>query len=422
MIKFRLLGFLFFASAVQGMELPGSDHGDSNSLVISKPTTSKKKIGLENEIPFKGFKEIQSTTLRAKKAEGYHEIKKKLERYPQFAKAFIYNVKQGEISIHLPHRMIMQIIWSRDFLLDCPYLRLPQYLSIASPPLCNLGTISCIHSYKNPSYIDEKEAYDSNKKMIPKEIKWKQPFLENFIPLDERFDLRNVFDFVFNENGYNSLIFGEVHTDHVCRYTLIKMLPLLVQYYDVKTLCIEDSFEFQPLYDQYFKITEDEMPTELYSCLEYTDNNLASLNESYSSEAGYVALIQAAKKAGIKSVVGIDNLITENCTFKSRLVTMNQFSQKFYDPNTRSIYLVGVDHLTIDRSEKQDVYGLREITGSPTITIRSLLSDFNCGEPGIYFNENPQFEKSAKEADFVVNVDLNLLACQVESADLVAHK
>lgn len=79
MIKFRLLSFLFFASAAQAMELPGSDHEDSNSLVISKPTTSERKIGLENETPFKGFQEIQPTTLRAKKSEGYQAIQNQLK-------------------------------------------------------------------------------------------------------------------------------------------------------------------------------------------------------------------------------------------------------------------------------------------------------------------------------------------------------
>lgn len=417
MIKFRLLCFLFFASAAQAMELPGSDHEGSNSLVISKPTTSERKIGLENETPFKGFQEIQPTTLRAQKSEGYQAIQNQLKKYPQFAKAFIYNVKQREITIHLPHVKIMQIIWSRNFLMDCPYLNLPQNLRFNGSPMLHTGIISCVHSYENPSYADEKEAYDANNKMVPKEIKWKHPLLENFIPLDEHFDLRKVFDYVFNENGYNGLIFGEAHTDHVCRYTLIKMLPVLVQDYGIKTLCIEDSFQLQPLYDQYFRITEDEMPIELYSCLEHTDNNLASLSQTYFMETGYVALIQTAKKAGIKSVVAIDNVMAENCALKSRLVTMNQFSQKFYDPNARSIYFNGGNHLTVARSGKEYVYGLREITGFPTITIRSLLSNFNCGEPGIYFHENPQFEKSAKEADwkehmeadFVVNVDLNLL-------------
>lgn len=406
MFKLRLLSLLFIISSTHAMELVRDDHESKDGFSISsKSAASDRKMDLESETHFNGFKEIEPVTLTAYKLKGYEQIERKLGNFSQFSEAFVYDKDNRKVTIHLPHAIVIGII-GNEVHIEC------LSLGIKDSDLWS-ELVGCSHSYNGPNV---RESWTANNETVPKEIKWK-------LPATARFDsFEDIFDYVFIKNGYKGLIFGESHNDFTCRYTLIEMLPILVKKYGIETLFVEQPFELQPLLDQYFKFQTHKMPPELKHCLEYIDGVAAKFSQVYPANAGYVALIKAAKRAGIKSVKAIDNLLEYYCADKDTLdrrVTMNQDFPIYYDPNVRSIGFGGWGHSTTSRlteQEKKRVYGLREISGLPAINIFSSLIQPNYGEPGIYFRESPQFGKPSgnsgqeqMEADFDIYVDLNSL-------------
>lgn len=342
----------------------------------------------ENEKHPKGFQVISPVTLKAKTLTGYTKIKETLESFPQFATAYVCDEHNLKVNVHLPHASVMTILPQYILYIECANLQNREYRDDCFPEW-----VTCSHSYEMARASD---CWRSNNKMTQKKIDWKTPTSEIFD------SFKDIFDYVFHQNGCNGLIFGEYHTDPVCRAWLIHLLPMLVKDYGVQTLFCEIPFQLQPLFDQFFSSQDDEMPPALAACLINPDPMMAKIDQN--NPAGtMVDVVKAAKKAGIKSVKAIDNImehiaLNENSSL-DRDVTMNQWGGKYYDAKVRSVFYNGLSHSTTKRYMKKCAYGLREILGLPALNIFSSKSNTSYEKEGKYFNQVPEFKEIWRKND-----------------------
>lgn len=347
-----------------------------------------------NEKTMKGFQVFAPSTLVAKKPEALQTVRQGLKTLPQFATAFIFDEKKLTIQVHLPHLMVMNILESCNLFVDCDYFGW-------SSRGCDLTQyFNCSHERKRVN--DIYDAWLSNDKMSPKKVEWEKAAPEKFNNFEE------IFDYVFNQNGYDGLIVTEDHIDFVCQAWLIHLLPALVKDYGVKRLICELPFQLQPLLDSYFSSQDEELPSELSSCLVYLDQWVTPLGNH--SGTTNVNLVKAAKKAGIESVIAADTLMKHLGygpeSSLDRCVTFNQFSARFYEPNERSIMYCGLGHASAYRLKKdlgKFAYGLREILGFPALHIFSFLSQPSYGEEGIFFHKVPEFKDISSDGQQLQN-------------------
>lgn len=354
-----------------------------------------------------GFKNIPPVNVKMTQKKSYESLCKSLKsRFPQFASAMTYDDSHNVISVHLPCQMVSYVFGNLTTIhWQLEDSTLSELYPSQLPEMC-FEIAFCSLSFEKELTQAMQNAGYANFTMTPCTISWKQAAPDKFSKT------RAVLDYVFKQNPFKGFIGGESHLDFYGRYWLAKKLPLLVTEYGVQTLVLEViSEELQSFLNAYMDMETLEMPKELEAYLDLADamNAWYGVPDQIEDRSSYKYLVQSAKKAGIKSIIAIDNAkysfpvgIKANLENShepynnERLVLMNQlFAEKKSDFQDNYVVLCGLGHGGIYR-QCGDIYGLREISGLPLIEFTSSMGKKEIQESSIFFNPSPGWEKNDK--------------------------
>lgn len=217
----------------------------------------------------------------------------------------------------------------------------------------------------------------SNCWFIPKILQW------DIFSIDRYDTSESLFNLVFHETKLKGFILGENHRHRKARQWLIEHMDTLVKNYEVEILYIEHfPKQLQPLMDQYMADEKGLMPLDLSNqcdllSLLFGNYGIDTDGKYCLSNFSYKDVLLAAKKAGIKKIVAIDDVSMAFSNLKmpknisDRCLLVNHLFKEMYNPEVNSLTLCGLNHAINYEHPDIDclVYGLSAISGLPIIDL-----------------------------------------------------